>query len=132
LEYTDVSEVPTASIISDILEVRTAYIITLMMEAVRMPERSIFSETTRRYVPEGSHLHTRHRGNLKSHNLFIYFCIYLFVIYLTMPSVAQRVVIGWLVDGEFERIWKEAIAPSLKVLSRICLAGLRKATKVSE
>jgi hypothetical protein len=99
LEYTDVSEVPTASIISDVLEVRTAYIITLMMEAVRMPERSIFSETTRRYVPEGSHLHTRHRGNLKSHNLFIYLFMYLFICDLFNDAISRSACSDRMVSG---------------------------------
>jgi hypothetical protein len=31
-------------------------IITLMMEAVRTSETSVYSETTRRYIPEGSNL----------------------------------------------------------------------------
>jgi len=40
----------------------------LMMEAVRTSETSVyFHETTRRYVPESCHLHTRRRENLKSH-----------------------------------------------------------------
>jgi hypothetical protein len=33
---------------------RGASIITLMMEAVRTPEMSVYSETTRHYIPEGS------------------------------------------------------------------------------
>jgi hypothetical protein len=40
--------------------------IALMMEAVRTSETSVYSETTRRYIPEGSNLHTRRRENLKS------------------------------------------------------------------
>jgi hypothetical protein len=41
-----------------------------MMEAVRTSETSIYSnETTRRYIPEGSTLHTCHRDNLKSYKL---------------------------------------------------------------
>jgi hypothetical protein len=39
------------------------------MEAVRISATSVYSnETTRRYIPESSNLHTRHRENLKSHN----------------------------------------------------------------
>jgi len=39
-----------------------------MMEAVRTSETSVYyNETTRRYIPEGSNLHTRRRENLKSH-----------------------------------------------------------------
>jgi hypothetical protein len=38
-----------------------------MMEAVRTSETSVhFKVTTRRYNPEGSKLHTRHRENVKS------------------------------------------------------------------
>jgi hypothetical protein len=55
-EYTDVSEV------------RTAFItVTPIMEAVRTSETLVYSETTRCYIPERSHLHTRRRENLKSH-----------------------------------------------------------------
>jgi hypothetical protein len=47
--------------------------ITLMMEAVCPSETSGYSnDTTRPYIPEGSHLHTRRRENLKSHILFMY------------------------------------------------------------
>jgi hypothetical protein len=42
--------------------------IALMIEAVRTFETSVYSnETTRRYIPEDSKLHTRSRENLKSH-----------------------------------------------------------------
>jgi hypothetical protein len=45
-------------------------IITLMMEAVRTCETSVYSnKTTRRYIPEGSHLHIYRRENLKSHKV---------------------------------------------------------------
>jgi hypothetical protein len=38
-----------------------------MMEAVRTSETSVyFNGTTRRYIPEGCHFHTRRRENLKS------------------------------------------------------------------
>jgi hypothetical protein len=41
-----------------------------MMEAVRTSETSVYSnETTRRYIPEGSNLHTRRHENLKSHSV---------------------------------------------------------------
>jgi hypothetical protein len=43
-------------------------IFVLMMEAVRTTEMSVYSdETARRYIPEGSNLHTRRHENLKSH-----------------------------------------------------------------
>jgi hypothetical protein len=58
-KFTDVSEVLTASIIRAIA--RT-------MEVVNTSETSVkFYQTTRRDIPEGSHLHTRRRENLKSH-----------------------------------------------------------------
>jgi hypothetical protein len=53
-----ISEVLTASIIM---------VIALMMEAASTSETSVnFYETTRRNIPEDSHLHTRRRKNLKS------------------------------------------------------------------
>jgi hypothetical protein len=40
----------------------------MMMEAVGTSETSVnFYQTTRRNIPEDSHLHTRRRENLKSH-----------------------------------------------------------------
>jgi len=48
--------------------VRTASILTLMVDEVSISETSIYSnETTRRYTPEGSYLHIRRRKKLKSH-----------------------------------------------------------------
>jgi hypothetical protein len=42
--------------------------IALIMEALHTSETSVyFNETTRRYIPEGSTLHTRSRETLKSH-----------------------------------------------------------------
>jgi hypothetical protein len=42
--------------------------IALMMEAASTSETSVnFYQTTRRNNPEDSHLHNRHRENLKSH-----------------------------------------------------------------
>jgi hypothetical protein len=59
---------------TDVSEVFTASIITQMMEAVRTSETSVcFHETTRPYTPEGCHLRTRRHGNLKSHNAFLVF-----------------------------------------------------------
>jgi hypothetical protein len=43
-----------------------------LMEAVRTSETSVYSESTLRYIPEGSNLHTRCHKNLKSHG-FLYF-----------------------------------------------------------
>jgi hypothetical protein len=43
-----------------------------MMEAARTSETSVnFYQTTRRYNPEESDLHTRRRENLKSHQMLI-------------------------------------------------------------
>jgi hypothetical protein len=45
-------------------------IIALMMEATGSSETSAyFYQTTRRYNPEDSHLHTRRRENLKSYQM---------------------------------------------------------------
>jgi hypothetical protein len=44
----------------------------LMMEATSTSETSVnFYQTTRRYNPEDSHLHTRRRENLKSHSVSV-------------------------------------------------------------
>jgi hypothetical protein len=62
LKLTDVSEVRTASNIKPN--------IVLMMEAVRTSETFVyFNETTGRYIPEDSKLHTRRRENLKAHEV---------------------------------------------------------------
>jgi hypothetical protein len=46
------------------------------MEAVSAFETSVsFYETTRRNIPEDSHLHTRRRENLKSLNVYVVFPI---------------------------------------------------------
>jgi hypothetical protein len=45
--------------------------IVLMIEAANTSETSVnFYQTTRRNIPEDSHLHTRRRENLKSHPVF--------------------------------------------------------------
>jgi hypothetical protein len=45
-----------------------AIIIAQMMDAASTSETSVnFYQTTRRNIPEDSHLHTRCRENLKSH-----------------------------------------------------------------
>jgi hypothetical protein len=51
---------------------RDAYcliIITLIMEAVRTSETSVFNETTRHYIQESCHLHTPCVESLKSQGL---------------------------------------------------------------
>jgi hypothetical protein len=46
-----------------------ASIIRAMMKAASTSETSVkFYRTTWRNIPEDSHLHTRHRDNLKSHH----------------------------------------------------------------
>jgi hypothetical protein len=50
----------------------TSFIRAMMMEAVCTSETSVyFNETTRCYVPEGCHFHTRHRENVKLHNIWV-------------------------------------------------------------
>jgi hypothetical protein len=41
-----------------------------MMKAVRTSETLVYSETTQRYIPEGSNLHTRRHENPKSHKIY--------------------------------------------------------------
>jgi hypothetical protein len=58
LKQTDVSEMRIASIIR---------VITLMMEAVRTSETSVYAkENKRHYLPQGSHVHTRQRVVVKN------------------------------------------------------------------
>jgi hypothetical protein len=53
-------------------EVRAAPIIALMMEAARTSETSADNQLrTRQYIPDDYELHTRRRGNLKSHILLL-------------------------------------------------------------
>jgi hypothetical protein len=53
--------------------VRTA-IIALMMDAVRTSETSVyFNGATRRYIPQGYHIHTRRPENLKSLIILFHF-----------------------------------------------------------
>jgi hypothetical protein len=55
---------------------RPASIIALMMEAASTSETSVnFYQTTRRYNPEDSHLHTRRRENLKSYNTMLIYVL---------------------------------------------------------
>jgi hypothetical protein len=50
-------------------------LIALTMEAARIFETSVnFYETTRRSIPQDSHLHTRRRENLKSHQVLNSLC----------------------------------------------------------
>jgi hypothetical protein len=49
-------------------QIKNTLLIALMMEAARTSETLVnFYQTTLRYNPEDSHLHTRRRENLKSH-----------------------------------------------------------------
>jgi hypothetical protein len=49
-------------------------LIALLLEAASTSETSVnFYETTRRYIPEDSHIPTRRHENLKFHLLFQYF-----------------------------------------------------------
>jgi hypothetical protein len=54
--------------LTDVSDMRTASIITLMMKAIRTSEISVyFDETIRRYTPESCHLHNYSREKMKSH-----------------------------------------------------------------
>jgi hypothetical protein len=67
LEQTDASEVHNASTIGAI--------ITLMTEIVRTSETSVYSnKTTRRYIPEGSHLDFNNGMELNFITLFVLHC----------------------------------------------------------
>jgi hypothetical protein len=56
------------SVSKDVALWRHVEIIALMMEAGNAFETYVsFDQSSRRNIPEDSHLHTRRRGNLKSH-----------------------------------------------------------------
>jgi hypothetical protein len=60
--------------------------------------------------------------------------IYLFVVYLTMLSVAQpmwRQKLGLLVNTELKRIWKEAVVTWIDSLSQIFLDGTEESDEKS-
>jgi len=66
----------------DVSELRTVSIITLVMEAVRTSEMSVYcNETTSRYISNGSLLHTRRRENLKSQiKLILFKCSFVIIL----------------------------------------------------
>jgi hypothetical protein len=73
LKLTNVSEVLTA----------VTALTTLMMEIVVTSETSVsFSKTTRRSIPEGCHIHTRGRKDLRSHTVTCNFQCISFVLML--------------------------------------------------
>jgi hypothetical protein len=118
LEYTDVSEVLTATII------------TLKMEAVCTSETWVYSETTRRYISEESHLHTRLRENLKSERL----CLNVFI--YDLFNDAFLVIWVYSVEWRGDK-WKMNLKgcgrkrswPNLRCYFDIFSGGLRKTTK---
>jgi hypothetical protein len=60
--------------------------IALMMEAASNSETSVNYQTTRRYNPEDSHLHTRSRENLK---FYVFPCIWKYI--HTASSLSKQV-----------------------------------------
>jgi hypothetical protein len=64
------------------------------METVRTSETSAyFYETARVYIPEGCHLYTRRRNNLKSHSLGSVH-VYLISIRMTSLVFSFNVIVG--------------------------------------
>jgi hypothetical protein len=62
--------------------------------------------------------------------LFIYFNLFIYL--LVTLAVAQTIrywTVGWLMYYEFEKLWKEVFMACFKVLSSICMKGLRKPTE---
>jgi hypothetical protein len=71
------------------------------LDAVRTSETSIYSETTQRYIPEGCHLYTRRRENLKSHKRkWIFFC-FVWTWNLWLPHQAKNMdnTLYWAILG---------------------------------
>jgi hypothetical protein len=72
--------------VTDVSQVYTVFITSLMMEAVRSSETSVyFSATTRHCIPEGSHFHARRRENVKIQHTLCY--LFFNGANLTVPSV---------------------------------------------
>jgi hypothetical protein len=96
VEYTDVSEVHTASIMA------------LIMKAVHTSETSVYSnQTTRHYIPEGSTLNTRRRENQKSHmNIFTLFLLWRLLIQCQLPNQPQ---IGSTFHNDFLVILSQSV-----------------------
>jgi hypothetical protein len=85
-------------------------ITTLMMEAVRASGKSVYSnEITRRYIPEGSQLHTRRRENLKSHVLLL-----VYLILISQPPKCIKNSGGTGLGIEFKYL-NNALNPTSKV-----------------
>jgi hypothetical protein len=74
----------------------------MMIEAVRTFETSVcFNETTRRYIPGGYYLHTRHRENLKCH--VIYLLVFNFGVHFSTGFLSDPVRAGAaeFIEGEY-------------------------------
>jgi hypothetical protein len=61
-----ISELRTLAVISSVVP-SSLILFTLMMEAIRSPEMSLRTRSTRRNIPEDGTLHSHHRKNLKSY-----------------------------------------------------------------
>jgi hypothetical protein len=88
----DIAACSVVEVDTCVSKVRTAFIIliiALMMGAVRTSETPVCSnEATRRYIPEGSHVHTRRRENMKSH--ILQSCLTLYGVFLIILSSFLR------------------------------------------
>jgi hypothetical protein len=56
-----------ALIRTDVSEERIAYIVTLMMEAIRSSDKSVLTRATRRNIPEDGVRHSHHPETVKSY-----------------------------------------------------------------
>jgi hypothetical protein len=76
-------------------------ITALMMEVVTTSETSVSYEPTRRYIPEGCHLHTHSRENLKGH----------------ICQVVYRQMTRQAFDKAIERERNQSWIPQIKILA---------------
>jgi hypothetical protein len=83
------------------------------MEVVRVLETPVyFNETTRRYIPEGCHSHTRNLENLNSKLTLVLFVVYLTVLFVA--HTVQRRIKGRSVNDELQRCGWMLSRPNLK------------------
>jgi hypothetical protein len=68
------------------MKMAVSWVVALMMEAASTCETSInFYQTTQRNNPEDSHLNSRRRENLRSHQFSICFVVYHLLLKVSTP-----------------------------------------------
>jgi hypothetical protein len=85
-------------------------VIALMMEAAQASETLVnFYQSTRRYNPEDSHLHTHRRENLRSYFIFLVVfslkvCDQNFVCVIHLPHLSLFDLMAIIITGEENKL----------------------------